>query len=201
MSYGILAAHEMQWSTMSQLARVVELLLQLPQQAPAARLCCHVLRSCLVGAALIACADKAEGTHGGDGQGSEVPHERSSGHGGDAGASPVPSEAATHPGMDSSTGGGSSEGKGQQAAAAAMLALASAEDRPSGRFDATTLGALEVDDHEGTQVGSPPDGAKRLRRSEARPMWVVQGTGDRYVEEVRAGVNASVREGRAQGED
>ena len=48
MSYGILAAHEMQWSTMSQLARVVELLLQLPQQAPA----------------LIACADKAEGTHG-----------------------------------------------------------------------------------------------------------------------------------------
>ena len=27
MSYGILAAHEMQWSTMSQLARVVELLL------------------------------------------------------------------------------------------------------------------------------------------------------------------------------
>ena len=64
MSYGILAAHEMQWSTMSQLARVVELLLQLPQQAPAARLCCHVLRSCLVGAALIACADKAEGTHG-----------------------------------------------------------------------------------------------------------------------------------------
>ena len=44
MSYGILAAHEMQWSTMSQLARVVELLLQLPQQAPAARLCCHGLR-------------------------------------------------------------------------------------------------------------------------------------------------------------
>jgi len=33
-------------STMSQLARVVELLLQLPQQAPA-RLRCHVLRSCL----------------------------------------------------------------------------------------------------------------------------------------------------------
>ena len=46
MSYGILAAHEIQWSTMSQLARVVELLLQLPQQAPA-RLRCHVLRSCL----------------------------------------------------------------------------------------------------------------------------------------------------------
>ena len=32
MSYGILAAHEMQWSTMSQLACVFELLLQLPQQ-------------------------------------------------------------------------------------------------------------------------------------------------------------------------
>ena len=68
MSYGfILAAHghEMQWLTMSQLACVVELLLQLPQQAPAARLCCHVLRSCLAWSSVdCACADKAEGTHG-----------------------------------------------------------------------------------------------------------------------------------------
>ena len=49
----------MQSSTMSQLARVVELLLQLPQQAPA-RLRCHVLRSCRS----VACADKAHTVKG-----------------------------------------------------------------------------------------------------------------------------------------
>ena len=51
--------HEMQSSTMSQLARVVELLLQLPQQSPA-RLRCHVLRSCRS----VACADKAHTVKG-----------------------------------------------------------------------------------------------------------------------------------------
>ena len=49
----------MQSSTMSQLARVVELLLQLPQQSPA-RLRCHVLRSCRS----VACADKAHTVKG-----------------------------------------------------------------------------------------------------------------------------------------
>ena len=44
---------------MSQLARVVELLLQLPQQSPA-RLRCHVLRSCRS----VACADKAHTVKG-----------------------------------------------------------------------------------------------------------------------------------------
>ena len=49
----------MQSSTMSQLARVIELLLQLPQQSPA-RLRCHVLRSCRS----VACADKAHTVKG-----------------------------------------------------------------------------------------------------------------------------------------
>ena len=44
---------------MSQLARVIELLLQLPQQSPA-RLRCHVLRSCRS----VACADKAHTVKG-----------------------------------------------------------------------------------------------------------------------------------------
>ena len=50
-----------------------------------------------------------------------------------------------------------------------------AEDGSSERSEAAASGALVVDDQEGTQVGSPPGKAKRLRLGEAHAMVTVQG--------------------------
>ena len=64
---------------------------------------------------------------------------------------------------------------GRDSAAAGLLLLTRAEDGSSERSEAAASGALVVDDQEGTQVGSPPGKAKRLRLGEAHAMVTVQG--------------------------